>query len=267
MTARSRRRIRLRATAPPSFLVTVKPNLGPPAAADGPVCAVTDAVDGGACADEMEGLSARCPPARGFPSRRNAGVDQRRPPRTRRNSLRFLRVSRAMRLMLATIQRKRSGLPGRNRSSTAPARGVISQVAGAPAASGRKLLAALRAPPRQNAQPAFGRHAGPEAVAPLSHQLARLIGSLHWISSKIVRAADEKRSSAPGVHRLPLAAGCLARRACVYALGPVKSTLPQPCPNPALAPSSVAATFLRRRPGRGLPTRWQSRDHNIGRAG
>ena len=50
--------------------------------------------------------------------------------------------------------------------------------------SGAEPLASARAPRGNDPAPAFGRHAGAEAVPALADELARLIGTLHGIGSE-----------------------------------------------------------------------------------
>lgn len=84
MAARNLRRMRLRTTALPIFFVTVNPNLGP------------DACSGLAISGSPEVFLSEAGLFLWRPSSRNAGVDQRRPPRTLRNSRRFFRVATAI---------------------------------------------------------------------------------------------------------------------------------------------------------------------------
>jgi hypothetical protein len=93
---------------------------------------------------------------RALASSTNAGVVQRVPPRTRRNSARRFSVTSLMAL-------------SERRLATCPGGG----------SSGRKALAALRAPPRQDPHPAGSLHTFAEAMATLADKPARLIGAFH----------------------------------------------------------------------------------------
>jgi len=119
-----------------------------------------------------------------------AGVDHRRPPRTRRNSARRFSVAMAICCVRSPNDRE---VPqhAHLRQPRSPARRGSCPAGSArfrPALS-RQALAALGATPRNDVTAADGRHAGAEAVPTLAHELARLIGPLHDTFSILASAA------------------------------------------------------------------------------
>jgi len=105
---------------------------------------------------------------------RNAGVDERRPPRTARNSVRALRVGR---IGIIASARESSRLhepwPGLR----------------------REALAALGPAACKNPLTAGGQHALAEAVAALANKAARLIRAFHgYLRSSLLAAPSEGTS-------------------------------------------------------------------------
>jgi hypothetical protein len=151
----SRRRVRLRTTAFPTFLVTVKPNRAGKVSARGRAWRTT-------------------PPTAAF-----LPADA-----TRRNSARRFR-----RLNVGVSGVATSGFP------TAEFRSIWGSVeagmVGTPAlgASGGQLLAALGTAVGQDLATANGLHTGAKSMPALADQLGRLIGALHDYSPKTIGTA------------------------------------------------------------------------------
>jgi hypothetical protein len=148
----SRRRVRLRTTAFPTFLVTVKPSLAGKSSARGSAWRTT-------------------PPIAAF-----LPADA-----TRKNSAR--RLSRANFLVGSVAV---ADFPAAEFRST---RGSVEAgMVGTPAlgGSGGQLLAALGSPVGQDLATANGLHAGAKSVPALADQLGRLIGALHDDSPKTI---------------------------------------------------------------------------------
>lgn len=141
--------MRLRVTALPSFFVTVNPKRGPL-----PCFGVGD---------------------RSRISIRKAGVDERRPPRTARNSARALRVGR-----IGIIASAREGVHG----CTSLGPGL-----------GREALAAFGPAAGKNPLTTGGQHALAKAVTALANKAARLIRAFHGYLRSSLLAAPSARTS------------------------------------------------------------------------